>query len=223
MWNAFKIMAHFYSQEKLGAMLDNAMKLYTDEASEDVAFFQGYFKHRRLSAKDFAGTAMLEFEHRRVPVPVGYENYMFTIMGKDYMKYPPEEERKPHHRGIFDAEKPYGEYQKMFGETFERAKGKKIILFGSGLMFEDYMERYGGKYRPDFLVDNDENKWGRSRMGIKIKEPKAILEVPEKKRHLIICSFYYREISKQLDEMGIHDYKVYIQHMEWILKTEEQQ
>lgn len=223
MWNVFKIMAHFYSQEKLGAMLDNAMKLYTDEASEDVAFFQGYFKHRRLSAKDFAGTAMLEFEHRRVPVPVGYENYMFTIMGKDYMKYPPEEERKPHHRGIFDAEKLYGEYQKMFGETFEGAKGKKIILFGSGLMFEDYMERYGGKYRPDFLVDNDENKWGRSRMGIKIKEPKAILEVPEKKRHLIICSFYYREISRQLEQMGIHDYKVYIQHMEWILKTEEQQ
>lgn len=222
-WNVFKALSHFYSQEKLGGMLDNAMKLYTDEESEDVAFFSGYYKHRRLSAKDFQGTVMLEFEHRKVPAPAGYENYMFMTLGKDYMKYPPEEERKPHHRGIFDPDRPYGEYQKMFGETFKEAKGKKIILFGSGLMFENYMERYGGKYRPDFLVDNDENKWGRSRMGIKIKEPKAILEIPEKKRHLIICSFYYREISRQLEEMGIHDYKVYIQHMEWILKTEEQQ
>lgn len=221
-WNIFKILSLFYRQEKLAAMLDNAMKLYTDEESEDVAFFSGYFKHRRLSAKDFQGTAMLDFAGRKVPAPVGYENYLFTILGKDYMKYPPAEERKPHHRGIFDADQPYGEYQKMFGETFEGAKGKKVILFGSGLMFENYMERYGGKYRPAFLVDNDENKWGRSRMGIEIKEPGAILEVPEKKRHLIICSFYYREISRQLDKMGIHDYKVYIQNMEWILKTEEQ-
>ncbi|MCM1136320.1 MAG: LicD family protein [Clostridium sp.] len=222
LWNTFRVLSHFYSQEKLAFMLDNAMKLYTDEESEDVAFFNGYFRHRRLSAKDFQETVLLDFERRKIPAPIGYENYLFTIMGKDYMKYPPEEERKPHHRGIFDPEKPYGEYQRMFGETFEGAKGKKIILFGSGLMFENYMERYGGKYRPAFLVDNDENKWGRSRMGIGIKEPKAILEVPEKKRHLIICSFYYREISQQLDKMGIRDYKVYIQHMDWILKTEEQ-
>ena len=37
---------------------------------------------------------------------------------------------------------------------------------------------------------------------------------------LIICSYYYKEISKQLDEMGIHDYKVYVQNAEWILETE---
>ena len=84
------------------------------------------------------------------------------------------------------------------------------------------MKKYGDKYRPDFLVDNDENKWGRSRMGIQIREPKEILEVPQEKRRLIICSYYYREISEQLDKMGIHDYKVYVQELEWILRTEEQ-
>lgn len=89
-------------------------------------------------------------------------------------------------------------------------------------MFEDYMKKYGDKYRPAFLVDNDENKWGRSRMGIPIREPKEILEVPQEKRRLIICSYYYREISEQLDKMGIHDYKVYVQELEWILRTEEQ-
>ncbi|MDE7478302.1 MAG: hypothetical protein K2M91_10190, partial [Lachnospiraceae bacterium] len=64
------------------------------------------------------------------------------------------------------------------------------------------------------------NKWERSRMGIAIKPPKAILEVPAEKRHLIICSFYYKEIEKQLQEMGIKDYRIYIQKMEWIVEAE---
>jgi len=58
-------------------------------------------------------------------------------------------------------------------------------------------------------------------MGIEIRKPDDILKVPTEKRHLIICSFYYREISEQLEKMGIHDYKVYIQEPEWILQTEE--
>ena len=59
-------------------------------------------------------------------------------------------------------------------------------------------------------------------MGIEIKPPKALLEIPAEKQHLIICSFYYREIIRQLEQMGINDYKVYVQETEWILRTEEQ-
>ena len=139
------------------------------------------------------------------------------------MKYPPEDERKPKHRGIYHPERPYREYVELLCDTFAAAKGKKIILFGAGLMFEDYMKKYGDKYRPAFIVDNDENKWGRFRMGIEIRKPEEILEVPVEKRHLIICSFYYREISAQLENMGITDYKVYVQEPEWILQTEERQ
>ena len=158
-----------------------------------------------------------------VPVPAGYENYMFMSLGKDYLRYPPEEERRPKHRGIFDPEKPFTAYIQLLWDTFEDAEGKRIILFGSGMMFEDYMKKYGDRYRPSFLVDNDASKWGRTRMGIQIKEPRAIREVPEGKRHLIICSFYYREIAAQLDQMGIGGYKVYVQEPEWILQTEAQE
>ena len=143
-------------------------------------------------------------------------------MGKDYLKYPPKEERKPKHRGIFDPENPYEVYTKLLCDTFADVKGKKIILFGAGMMFEDYMKKYGGRYRPAFLVDNDENKWGRFRQGIEICRPETILEIPPSKRRLIICSFYYREIIRQLEQMGINDYKVYVQETEWILRTEEQ-
>ncbi len=222
LWRAYILLAHFYSHKRLCRMLDQAVRLYTDEPSEDVAFFSGYYKHRRLLAADFQETVKLEFEHRKMPVPAGYENYMFMSLGKDYLRYPPEEERRPKHRGIFDPGKPYTAYTQLLCDTFEGAKGKQIILFGSGMMFEDYMKKYGDRYRPSFLVDNDGNKWGRSRMGILIKEPKAVCEVPAQKRHLIICSFYYREIAAQLDEMGVRDYKVYVQEPEWILQTEAQ-
>ncbi len=47
------------------------------------------------------------------------------------------------------------------------------------------------------------------------------MKIPEEKRRLIICSFYYKEIQKQLEQMGIRDYRVYIQRMDWILEAEE--
>ncbi len=221
-WNNYRLLSHLFSHKMLCRMLNRAMLSYTEQASKDVAIFSGYYKHRRLNAGDFRKAAWLEFERRKLPVPEGYENYLFMTMGKDYLKYPPEEQRKPKHTGIFDPEKPYGEYQKMLTGMFEDMKGKKIILFGAGMMMEDYMKKWGNRYRPEFLVDNDENKWGRQRFGIPIKQPEAIKKIPEGKRRLIICSFYYKEIQKQLEQMGIHDYCVYVQHVEWVVESEGQ-
>ena len=221
MWNGYRLLSRLYPHKVLCRMLNRAMLLYTDTQSEDVAMFTGYYKHRRLSAGDFKKPVLLEFEQRKYPAPEGYENYLFMSMGKDFMKYPPKEQRKPKHTGIFDPEKPYEDYQKMLTGMFENVKGRKIILFGAGMMMEDYMKKWGNRYRPDFLVDNDENKWDRQRFGIPIKSPEEILKIPEGKRRLIICSFYYKEIQKQLEQMGIHDYCVYVQHVEWIVKSEE--
>lgn len=220
-WNWYRLLAKGRSHDRLCALLESAQRLYTDQPSDEIAFFTGMGKYRRFSAADFEKSLPMEFEGRMAPVPGGYENYLFALMGRDYMKYPPEEERRPGHRGIYDPERPYQEYVDLLCGTFADVKGKKIILFGAGLMFEDYMKKYGDKYRPAFLVDNDENKWGRRRMGIPIRRPEEILEVPEERRKLIICSYYYREISEQLDRMGIHNYKVYVQELEWILRTEE--
>lgn len=221
-WKWYRFSATMQSHTFLCRKLDQSMQMYADENSEFVSIFSGYFKHRKLDRKDFEEGVLIDFEHRKVPAPVGYENYLFMTMGKDYLKYPPEEERKPKHRGIYDPERPYEVYTKMLFNTFNDINGKQIILFGAGMMFEDYMKKYGDKYRPAFLVDNDKNKWGRVRMGIEIKDPQDILLIPKEKRKLIICSFYYIEIEKQLQKMGIDDYQVYVQEVEWILQSEQE-
>lgn len=217
----YRIAAAFETKASLCEQLNRAMQLYSEESPE-VAIFTGYQKLKTFNADIFDDTVMLDFEGRKLPAPVGYEDYLFRSLGGDYMKFPPEEERKPKHRGIFDPDLPYTYYIEKLGNTFKDTAGKKIILFGSGLMFEDYMKKYGDKYRPEFLVDNDENKWERKRMGLEIKKPEAILDIPASKRVVIICSYYYKEIEPQLKAMGITDYKIYVQEMEWILKSEEQ-
>lgn len=222
MWRWYRLLSSMQSHALLCKKLENAMQMYPEESSEYVSIFSGYYKHRQLCRKDFNDVVLLDFEHRKVPAPCGYENYLFMTLGSDYMKYPPIDERKPKHRGIFDPEKPYETYINMLFDTFKDVKGKQIILFGAGMMFEDYMKKYGDKFRPAFLVDNDKNKWGRARMGIEIKKPQDILTVPKEKRKLIICSFYYREIEKQLQDMEIDDYQVYIQDVEWIVQSEQE-
>lgn len=89
--------------------------------------------------------------------------------------------------------------------------GKKLILFGAGKMALNYLEAFGDKYKPAFLVDNNKDVWGQMRFGYEVKSPEAILEVPKEERNVWICNMYYDAIGLQLDNMGI-EYDCYIDH-----------
>lgn len=81
--------------------------------------------------------------------------------------------------------------------------GKKLILFGAGRMFQNYMSIWGETYKPAFCVDNNPDMWGKTLFGVEVKKPEAILEVPESERNVWICNLYYRQITTQLDAMGV--------------------
>ena len=171
--------------------------------------------------KNFGDGVLLRFGDMRVNAPEKYKECLKLTAGRDYMKLPPMSQRRPHHLGIFNPDVPYTRYNDIFWGLFDGAEGKTVILFGGGFMFEDYMKKYGRAYPPAFVADNDENKWGTTRRGVPIQKPETILNVPERERHLIICSVHYRAIEQQLLQMGVKAYKVYVQERDWILEDEE--
>lgn len=56
-------------------------------------------KNYLIKEEDFLDSVMVEFENHQFPVPRKYDKYLTQMYG-DYMKYPPKEERVPHHEVI---------------------------------------------------------------------------------------------------------------------------
>lgn len=78
------------------------------------------------------------------------------------------------------------------------------VLFGAGNMCRNYMKCFGTQYPPQYTCDNDSGKWGTEFCGLIIKSPESLRDLPEDTA-IFICNVYYREIEKQLREMGIHN------------------
>ena len=64
------------------------------------------------------------------------------------------------------------------------------------------MKCYGEQYPPLFTCDNNPKAWGTTFYGLEVKPPESLKQVP-KDCGIFICNIYYREIEKQLLEMGI--------------------
>lgn len=79
-----------------------------------------------------------------------------------------------------------------------------IVLFGAGNMCRNYMKCYGEKYPPLFTCDNNQAVWGTLFCGLEVKPPEALKTIPGD-CGVFICNIYYREIEKQLQDMGIRN------------------
>jgi hypothetical protein len=77
-------------------------------------------------------------------------------------------------------------------------------------MLNIYMERYGKRFPPRCVFDNDEGKWGRTLCGVPVLPPARIPEMKGGGARLIVISLYHGEIGEQLLAMGIRDYFVFI-------------
>lgn len=189
---------------------------------ETEAFYVGSFTrynnidyYKCWYKEDFEDSVPMMFEGIELPAPIGYDRFLHMSRGK-YLDLPPIEKRVPKHEGIYDPERPYEELQKRLTGTFEDLEGKKLVIFGSGEMFQDYLNRYGEKYPPAFLVDNDKKKWGSYWGKFMVEDPEILKMIPKEQLHLVICNRFYCDIAEQLEEMGIEEYYLYIQKPEWL-------
>jgi lipopolysaccharide cholinephosphotransferase len=164
--------------------------------------------------EDFEELMPIDFEGIKIPAPKGYDRCLRTKWG-NYMEFPPESERGYKHIGdilIHNPDVPYDRYDvSSFTNIFNGIDGKNILLFGAGGVYDTYMEDYGDIWRPECVFDNDERKWGMQKHGIEVKPPKLIKEHNLSTARIIIASYYFDEIERQLENMGITGCYKYIQ------------
>lgn len=86
---------------------------------------------------------------------------------------------------------------------------KKIIVFGAGKYFDNYMTCYGLTQKPYWIVDNNEKLQGTSKYGIEIHAVEELLSMPKSDFYVIICTAKAREIMEQLKSFGIVDCQIY--------------
>ncbi|MDI3546993.1 MAG: hypothetical protein PWR10_645 [Halanaerobiales bacterium] len=85
-----------------------------------------------------------------------------------------------------------------------------LILFGASTLGKVAFEILKRKYCIAYFCDNDKRKWGKKINNVEIKSPDYLKENYKRdKNEVIITSSYYGEISKQLTEMGINQFKVF--------------
>ncbi len=112
------------------------------------------------------------------------------------------------------------EYQRIFVDLFRNAENKKIILFGSGNFTKRFLSQFKGQYEIHAIVDNDQSKWGTKIEEIDILSPKIIEEIPKEERRVIICIKNYVAIVYQLQQMGVTEYCIYDNNVEYSRRQE---
>lgn len=90
-------------------------------------------------------------------------------------------------------------------------KKYRIVLFGTGIYFDAYMDRLGTKkeYAPVYAVDNNQELWGTKKRGIRIESPEKLLAEDKEKLLVILCCKKYRPVLDQIN--GYHadiDYRL---------------
>ncbi len=92
----------------------------------------------------------------------------------------------------------------------EDIKGKKVFLFGAADSLRIWLEKFGLGDQVVCTFDNDPNKWGKKVFGVEVRDPKELPSLLDEKSRVIIVSLWHQEIGRQLEDMGIDDYFVYL-------------
>lgn len=214
-WKYYKMLASNFSREWLCGKLEKALTCC--KGSKYLTCF-GYHEDRYmpyLFERDYyEKSVQLGFEWLQLPAPVGYDDILKAQYGDGYLEYRPVEKHTSHDR-ITEPEISYKSFLTNFDVMHQELKEKTIVVFGAGKIFVHYLEHEGKNYLPEFTVDNNSQKWGREVHNFPVKPPEAVFDVPANKLLVIICSIYYREITKQLNKMGINQYYIYVQEKTW--------
>lgn len=79
-------------------------------------------------------------------------------------------------------------------------KYTKTVVWGTGGLYTRYRELLARQFT--YFVDNDVKKWGRFLDEKEICPPEKLTEEDDKNTLVIICNYYFEEISNQIKQYG---------------------
>ena len=111
---------------------------------------------------------------------------------------------------FFDTETDYSVYVKRYTGMLDGIDGKKVFLFGAADSLRIWLERFDRREQVVCTFDNSPAKWGTQAFGVDVKNPTELPGLLDKDSRVIIVSVWHQEIGRQLEDMGIKDYYVYL-------------
>ena len=83
-------------------------------------------------------------------------------------------------------------------------------MFGAADSLRIWLEDFGLRGNVVCVFDNDESKWGRRAFGVEVRNPAEIPSPLCENSRLIVTSIWHKEIGRQLEEMGVLEYYVFL-------------
>lgn len=159
----------------------------------------------------FGAPRRLQFEHLQINVPKKYRQVLTLTYG--YWNWPSGAESVSPHYWFYDTERDYTEYVKKYTGWLKDIKDKIIYLFGAGDSLRIWLKEFDLREQVVCTFDNDSAKWGTGASGILVQNPAELPRLLDANSRLIITSIWHKEIEKQLEEMGIRDYYVFLDEL----------
>ncbi len=159
----------------------------------------------------FSSSVTMRFEDIDIAAPSGFREVLVASYPKG-LREPPKLNQKPKSMDgrIADMSRSYKHYAGRYTGMLDGIKGKKVFIFGAGDSLRIWLERYGHGADVTCVFDNSAAKWGSLACGKPVRNPAELPGCLNEGSRLIIASVYYKEISRQLEAMGISDYYIFI-------------
>jgi lipopolysaccharide cholinephosphotransferase len=171
----------------------------------------------------FKKSELKKFEDMEVPVPIDYREIIAAAY-PDGALLPEPKYRRPkdafdkNSKEIIDLARSYKHYTKKYTDMLTSISGKNVYIFGAGDSLRIWLERYGKGLNIVCAFDNFESKWGTKAFGVDIRSPEQLPSIVARdgeKARIIIASLYHKEISKQLERMGITEYYIFVDGLKY--------